>query len=66
MSSNTNGAGAARARQSFLAERSDWHLSIKLSDRPNNISPFSVLWAEGDTIEMPDGKIRGTDDLADH
>ena len=59
VSTHSNGAGAARARQSFLAERSDWHLAFNLAERPETVTPFSVLWAEGDTVEMPDGQIRG-------
>ncbi|MBX9654698.1 hypothetical protein K2Y11_13865 [bacterium] len=60
LSNPQNGASSVqRARQSFLAERADWRLSFDLAERPKNIAPFNVLWCEGDTIEMPDGQIRG-------
>lgn len=60
LSNPQNGASAVqRARQSFLAERADWRLSFNLAERPKNVAPFKVLWCEGDTIEMPDGQIRG-------
>jgi hypothetical protein len=60
LSNSQNGSSAGqRARQSFLAERADWRLSFDLAERPKNVAPFNVLWCEGDTIEMPDGRIRG-------